>query len=109
MSFALRPSPIEGVGVFATRAVKKGAWLALHRADDYRYVRTPRPEEKQLVRRFCVWDGEGYHCPKHWNRMSLCWYLNDSDDPNVEAVGTRFRALRRIRAGEELTLDYDRF
>jgi SET domain-containing protein len=38
--------------------------------------------------------------------MSIGWYLNHSEEPNVRIVGHRGRSLRAIGAGEELTVDY---
>jgi SET domain-containing protein len=37
--------------------------------------------------------------------MSIGWYLNHSKNPNVD-VSSNFRAIRKIRRGEELTIDY---
>ena len=39
--------------------------------------------------------------------MSLGWYLNDAVKPNLEHKDYVYRARREIRAGEELTIDYD--
>jgi SET domain-containing protein len=38
--------------------------------------------------------------------MSLVWYLNHSDTPNVRVTATRAYALCNIKKGEELTVDY---
>lgn len=103
----LGPSEVHGVGVFTTKRIPAGARVDLFRADDYRFVRDPKGEEKKLCQRFCVRDGDGYHCPKHWNRMSIGWYLNDSAEPNLSHDDYVYRARRTIRAGEELLIDYD--
>ena len=48
--------------------------------------------------------------PPSLNQLSVGWYVNHSDSPNVEAGDDgRFRALRRIAKGEELTADYRTF
>ena len=103
----LGPSKIHGVGVFAAGVIPKGTLLRLVDSDDWRYIEKPTGKTLKLCKHYCVWDGEGYHCPKSWTRMSVGWFLNDADDPNLEPTGFRFRALRRISAGEELTIDYD--
>ncbi len=103
----LKPSKIEGVGVFTTRSIRKGAKLPLFDDADWRLIRRPRPEERELVRRFCLADEQGYHAPADWNRMSIGWYLNHADEPNVEHQAYVYRAARSIRPGEELTVDYD--
>jgi SET domain-containing protein len=104
--FLLQPSKHHGVGVFTTEPVARGTRLALFHADDWRFVRKPRGELRALCRRFGVADGDGHHCPKHWNRMSIGWYLNHSSRPNVRMRGMTALALRAIRSGEELTVDY---
>ena len=38
--------------------------------------------------------------------MSIGWYLNHSSRPNVQIDGLSARAVRAIRAGAELTVDY---
>jgi len=103
----LRPSKIDELGVFTTSTIRRNEKLDLFHPSDWKFVRAPGGEEKKLCQRFGVRDGDGYHCPKYWNRMSLGWYLNDSANPNVEHRKCSFSVLRPIRAGEELTIDYD--
>ncbi len=55
-------------------------------------------------------DGNRIGVPSHLHNLSVCWYVNHSDRPNTKAGDDgRFRALRRIRRGEELTADYRTF
>jgi len=101
------PSPIHGVGVVTTTRIVKDTKLRLIARNDWRFVKKPKRSEREYVNRFCVWDGEGYHCPKSFTRMSLGWYLNDAVDPNLSPKGEYFVARRTIKKGEELTIDYD--
>ena len=104
----LRPSRTHGIGVFTLRPIAKGARIQLFRKDDWRFVARPQGWEKKMCEHFGIEDDDGgYHCPRFWNRMSIGWYINHSDRPNVENRRIVFRAARRIRAGEELTVDYD--
>ena len=55
-------------------------------------------------------DGNRIGVPPHLHNLSVCWYVNHSARPNTEAGDDgHFRALRRIRRGEELTADYRTF
>ncbi len=55
-----------------------------------------------------VW--QGFYAPKNPIRLSLAWYINHSARPNVSVAVTpktwTIRAVRDIKAGEELTVDY---
>jgi SET domain-containing protein len=54
--------------------------------------------------------GDKLGVPKNLNRLSVGWYVNHCDEPNLVAGDDgRFRSLRRIRMGEELTADYRTF
>lgn len=54
--------------------------------------------------------GDRIGVPPSLNMLSVGWYANHSDRPNLEAGDdARFRTLRRIRKGEELTADYRTF
>jgi SET domain-containing protein len=108
-------SRIHGVGVLAIRDIPAGT--RVFRGEDERVVwvsradvrRLPRPL-RQLYEDFAMLWGERYGVPRTLNMLSVGWYLNHSDRPNVEADDDgRFHALRRIRKGEELTADYRTF
>ncbi len=103
----IAPSPIHGVGVVTTTRLPSGTKLRLIAREDWRFVKKPKKGERGLVERFCVRDEDGYHCPKSFSRMSLGWYLNDADEPNLRPQGEFFVTIRVVKAGEELTIDYD--
>ena len=108
-------SRLHGVGVIAVRAIPKGA-LVFHGEDERAtwlsraYVRTLPPKLRALYEDFGMVDGERIGVPVNLNRLSVGWYVNHAETPNLVAGDDgRFRALRRIRAGEELTADYRTF
>ena len=71
-------------------------------------------EIRKLYLDFCPTIKKGgktfFGCPENLNLMTVAWYLNDSKKPNVvcdkEYV---FSALRNIKKGEELTVDYSTY
>lgn len=105
-----RQSPIEGQGIFALVPVNEG--------DEFDVVLGEQPTVLMSDREFhdylktveswdAVYLGNGVH------RVSLVArddnpanYGNHSCDPNTILSGDRRVALRRIEAGEELTIDY---
>src|SRR5262249_13377634 len=108
-------SRIQGVGVRAIRDIPAGT--AVFRGETERVVwvrraavrRLPSALRQLYVDFGMVWDGR-YGVPRTLNMLSVGWYLNHSDRPNVAAdEWGRFHALRRIRKGEELTADYRTF
>lgn len=109
------PSRIHGVGAIAVRRIPKGSLV--FRGEDERAVWVARSavkklpaELRSLYEDFGMVDGKRLGVPANLNRLSVGWYVNHSDDPNVAAgEDGRFRALRRIDAGEELTADYRTF
>ncbi|MCA3008035.1 MAG: SET domain-containing protein [Phycisphaerales bacterium] len=108
-------SRLHGVGVVAIRPIPKGtlvfagederaAWL------DRATVRSLPPAVRALYEDFGMVDGGRIGVPRSLNRLSVGWYVNHADTPNLVAGDDgRFRALRRIRTGEELTADYRTF
>jgi SET domain-containing protein len=108
-------SRIHGVGVLAIRDIPAGT--RVFRGEDERVVWVSRATVRRLpepLRRLYedfgqLW-GERLGVPRTFNMLSVGWYLNHSDRPNVAADDDgRFHALRRIRKGEELTADYRTF
>ncbi|MGO9587791.1 MAG: SET domain-containing protein-lysine N-methyltransferase [Limisphaerales bacterium] len=116
----IKPSKIHGVGVFAIRAIPKGA--SIFPDDDAPIVWVKRSKIKRLrgeIRRlyedFCIIkdNGETYGCPANFSLMTTAWFLNEPKRGRHPNVGCRkdytFYALRDIAAGEELTVDYSTF
>jgi hypothetical protein len=109
----LRPSPGKGVGVFAIRDIPRGCnpfvgddagstWVPAATVDAIADA-----EVRRMYLDFCPRLGDRYLAPPDFNRMSVSWYMNHSDEPNMVAdANVDFRAARPILAGEELTADY---
>lgn len=108
-------SPVHGIGVFAIRTIEKGCFplrtLVEHEDIDI------EPEEiaklplalRELIDKFCYVDAKRVEIPSiGLNTMHISLYLNHAKEPNLafNAEGELF-ATRRIRAGEELFIDYD--
>jgi hypothetical protein len=108
-------SRIHGVGVLAIRDIPAG--VAVFRGESERVVWVSRAvvrklpaELRRLYTDFAMVWGDRLGVPYTLNMLSVGWYLNHSEEPNVEADDDgRFHSLRRIRKGEELTADYRTF
>lgn len=113
----IRPSPIEGIGVFALRDIPKGCrnmfskpndeekWIPISKAE----VDNLPVHSKALIENYCLYDDESYFVPDYgFKKMDLVHFLNHSDSPNIISIndGDFFEAIRDIRAGEELLVDY---
>ena len=113
----IRPSPIEGIGVFAMRDIEKGCrsmfskaseneqWIKVSRAE----VDALPPHAKALLENYCLYDEENYFVPDYgFKKMDLVNFLNHSDTPNIISIndGEFFEAIQDIKKGEELVIDY---
>jgi len=114
---ALKPSPIEGIGVFALRNIPKGcremfskpdpaeSWINLSKAE----VEVLPPHSKWMVENYCLYDDEQYFVPAGgFKKMDLSYFLNHSDAPNIISIndGDYFETTKDIATGEELLIDY---
>jgi len=119
----LRPSSVHGTGVFAIRDIPQGVNPFLG-AEDHGYIEIPRaeilenprirPEVKAMVQDFFAEQEGILHCPPHsLNAINISYFVNHSEDPNLESQdkdGTFYFVARRdIKAGEELTADYNHY
>ncbi len=113
----LRPSSIEGVGVFAIVDIPQGCRdMFSHPHPSDQWISVPRAEVESLpaharflVENYCLYDDVHYFVPEHgFTKMDLVCFLNHSDTPNIVSIddGQYFEALRDIGAGEELLVDY---
>ncbi len=112
---ALQPSAVAGIGVFALVDIPKGQ-QGIFSNDTSEWIRISKEEvgalpahSRFLVENHCLYDEDAYYIPEYGFKMvDLVVYLNHADDPNVASLdeGQDFVALRDIRAGEELFVDY---
>jgi len=113
----LKPSPIEGVGVFAIRDIPKGCrdmfskpnvndkWITVTKID----IETLPPHAQFIVGNYCLYDDENYFIPDEgFKKIDVALFINHSDTPNIISIddGDYFEAIRDIKEGEELVIDY---
>jgi len=113
----LKPSSLEGVGVFAVRDIPKGCrdmfskpdqhheWITVSKAE----VDALPAHARFMVGNYCLYDAEHYFIPAQgFKKIDLSLYLNHADEPNIISIneGDYFEASRDIKAGEELVIDY---
>jgi SET domain-containing protein len=113
----IKPSPIEGIGVFALRDIPRGCRDMFGKPDDpgewmtilKNEVETLPAHVQFLVGNYCLYDDENYFVPAQgFKKMDLSLFLNHSDEPNIISVndGDYFETTRDIKEGEELVIDY---
>ncbi len=112
LPFRVRRSKVHGLGVFATRAIKKGQRIVeylgdriSHKEADRRYDGKEENDNHTFL--FSVDRGLVIDAGVNGNDAR---YINHSCDPNCESVIENRRvfvdAVRDIKPGEELTYDY---
>ena len=113
----IRPSPIEGIGVFALQDIPKGCRSMFSQAiEQEQWISVAKTEvdklpahAKALIENYCLYDDENYFVPDYgFKKMDLVNFLNHSETPNVISIndGEFFEAIRDIKQGEELVIDY---
>jgi hypothetical protein len=120
----LRPSKlVKGeIGVFAIRKIRKGTPIFRGDLDEMVWLEEGNlPKGPQQVRRlyddFAVIRPDRRHkkkkrygCPLNFNRLTISWYLNNSQNPNVRCdKHYNFFAKKDIDVGDELTVDYSTY
>ena len=112
LSFVLRPSPHDGVGVFCTHGIRKGSRLRLFPGPDLRFVPNEKQATNPLLEVFCdrygIEDRHGCRTAHDFGCMEIGWYLNHSGTPTAHHdENYDYFASRDIQAGEEITIDYN--
>ena len=113
----IKPSHIEGIGVFALRDIPEGCRSMFSKAmADEKWIPIPKKEIKELpdhakdlIENYCLYDEENYFVPDYgFKKMDLVNFLNHADEPNIISIndGEFFEAIRAIEKGEELFIDY---
>jgi SET domain-containing protein len=111
----LKPSATHGIGVFAITDIPKGCrdifsketgeWIKLSITE----VEQLPAHSREFIETYYLYDEEHYFIPAHGCKiMDMANYLNHSHNPNIISVmeGTWFEAIRDIKAGEELFVNY---
>lgn len=112
---AIRPSPVEGIGVFALRDIPAGTrglfskgvgeWIPVSKKE----VASLPDHARALIENYCLYDEENYFIADYgFKVMDLVNYLNHSETPNLISLrdGEDFETTRLILSGEELFIDY---
>ena len=113
----IRPSAIEGIGVFALQDIPKGCRSMFSKANELEQwipitktqVENLPAHAKALIENYCLYDAENYFVPDYgFKKMDLVNFLNHSDTPNVISIndGEFFETIRNIKKDEELVIDY---
>lgn len=104
------------VGLFAACPIKKKSIIAFSErfGDDYfiswKDFRKLDKITKNKMVDYCVETPNGLYTRKEFNYMSLPWHMNHNCNNNVGCDNhNNFIAVRNIKKGEELTLDYGLF
>lgn len=106
-SFALKPSAVEGIGVFASHDIPKGTYLKLFSSKEKVRKLSLAKLKNRYFHRYCLEEGKTLFAPEDFSRMSVGWYLNHSDKPNAAHKNYRYYSLRKIKTGEEIMINYN--
>lgn len=115
----LKPSEINGVGVFAIRdippkknpfyGIREQGWHELKVSD---FKNLNKEILKMIDDFFVIKKDATVLVPElGLNGMDISFFLNTSENPNIETVdgGFNFLTLKKIKKGEELTVSYGSF
>jgi SET domain-containing protein len=101
----------HGIGVYPLGDIKKNAEVILWEKGDWQLEDPKTFTDLKWANKWGIYAWDKLWCPKSKIRMSIAWYINHSKTPNLRTRFTRngnwrFWALRGIKEGEELTIDY---
>ena len=106
-SVEVRHSSVHGRGVYARQSIPKGARIVEYTGKRMEWADVPNDDGDPHTFIFGLDNGQVINAEIDGNEAR---WINHSCDPNCEAVGKGngifIYALRRIRAGEELSYDY---
>ncbi len=102
-SFILGVSKVAGIGVFATHDIPKGTMIF--------FIEQKVSKIKDVPEKFLPYvvylNDEECLRPMRFDRMSVLWYINHSNNPNAIDLVDTIIAAKDIKAGEEILVDYN--
>lgn len=108
-SFVLKPAE-HGIGVFAAHDIKEGAYLRFFGGKtvltNVTVIRN-KEDVPEFFQQYCIDRDDKLVCPKDFRHMEIGWHLNHSKKPNAHHKNYDYYASRDIKAGEEITIDYN--
>lgn len=110
--FEVRASPIQGLGVFATRRIRRGTRIIEYTGERISDAEADRRYDDDAVDHphTFLFTVDAHTVIDGAANGNAARFINHACDPNCEAVDDGGRifieALRHIRAGEELLYDY---
>lgn len=109
LDLVIKPSKIEGVGVFANRNLHKGEKFYWDMKIRKIPIKKANKNKKlyEMCDRYCVETKKYYLCPLNFQAMSIIWFLNHSEKPNLIKSKNCWIVKEKIKKGEELKIDYD--
>ena len=100
---------VTGLGLFATKPIKRGVYIAAYRG---RRITTDEADRRAARGASYMFELNKRRTIDGSPRWNVARYINHSCRPNAKPVGRRggivIVALRRIESGEEITYDYGR-
>jgi SET domain-containing protein len=113
----LKPSPIEGIGVFALKDIPIGCRDMFSKPDiNDKWIKISKQEVEKLpthaqfvIGNYCLYDSANYFVPDYgFKKIDISLFINHSNTPNIISIneGDYFETIREIKAGEELVIDY---
>ena len=103
----------NGVGVFAIREIPEATKLFVGDVGETVQIliadvnKLEDAELRRMYYDFCPVINDFFVAPLDFNQMTMGWYLNHSDDPNVQIdEQLQFITSRFIQVGEEVTANY---
>lgn len=118
-SFILKPSPLGGIGIFATHDIAAGT-LVFNAPYKLRIVKIKDIPAPFL--QYCIYiNNDECLAPDRFDCMGIGWYTNHSATPNIAKRGpikdengnydpdTEVYAIKDIKAGDEILIDYNTF
>ena len=112
----LKPSKIEGVGVFAIRDIPKNMnpFLGVKNQRWHKFKLSElKSLDKEILKMidnfFVIEKDKTVYIPRlGLNTMDMSFYVNNSKNPNIKTIdgGLTFITLKKIKKGEEIVISY---